>query len=145
LSHIRGEPLSLVTRHTIFEQRETKKEKGTFHAQVLLAEDNFVNQQVTTEILKSFGCEVTVAVDGHEAIEWTKRKRFDLIFMDGEMHPGRWLYCYTRNNAHAEPPGNTLSYHCSYCTCLAGRRRERCLARGMDDYISKPVESEKSF
>lgn len=143
LSHIRGEPLSLVTRHTIFEQRETKKEKGTFHAQVLLAEDNFVNQQVTTEILKSFGCEVTVAVDGHEAIEWTKRKRFDLIFMDGEM-PRVDGFTATREIRHAEPPGTHFPIIALTAHALRGDR-ERCLAAGMDDYISKPVESEKVF
>lgn len=141
VSHIKGEPLSLVTRHTIFEQREARKERIAFHAQILLAEDNFVNQQVATEILRGFGCEVTIAVNGHEAIEWTKRKQFDLIFMDGEM-PRVDGFTAAREIRHAETPGTHIPIIALTAHALRGDR-ERCLAAGMDDYISKPVEYEK--
>ncbi|HOV33309.1 MAG TPA: response regulator [Candidatus Hydrogenedens sp.] len=141
LSYIKGEPLSLVTRHTISEERKTRKRKTVFLAQVLLAEDNFVNQQVTTEILRGFGCEVTIAINGHEAIEWTKRKRFDLILMDCEM-PRVDGFTAAREIRHNELSGTHVPIIALTAHALRGDR-ERCLAAGMDDYISKPVESEK--
>ncbi len=81
------------------------------------------------------------AVNGHEAVEWTKRKQFDLIFMDGEM-PRVDGFTAAREIRHAETPGTHIPIIALTAHALRGDR-ERCLAAGMDDYISKPVEYEK--
>ncbi|GEM_PF-1233620 len=141
LSHIRGEKPTLITRHTIVEQREAKIEKQIYNAQILLAEDNFVNQQVAIEILRDLGCDVTIAVDGHEAVEWVKSKKFDLIFMDCEM-PRLDGFNASREIRTIEPPGIHTPIIALTAHALSGDR-ERCLSAGMDDYLSKPIETSK--
>lgn len=141
LSHLKGEQPSLITRHTVFEQRHTKKEQQLFNAQILLAEDNFVNQQVAIEILRNMGCEITIAVDGQEAIEWFKRKKFDLIFMDCEM-PRVNGFTASREIRRIEPTGTHIPIIALTAHALSGDR-ERCLSAGMDDYLSKPIETAK--
>ncbi len=140
LSYIRGEKPMLVTRHTVYEQRESRKEKQ-FKAKVLLAEDNFVNQQVAIEILHNLGCDVTIAVDGHDAVEWVKRRQFDIIFMDCEM-PRVDGFTAAREIRNIEPAGKHTPIIALTAHALAGDR-ERCLSAGMDDYLSKPIETAK--
>ncbi|HOK08887.1 MAG TPA: response regulator [Candidatus Hydrogenedens sp.] len=140
-AYIKGEPPTLITRHTILEQREQKKEKLYFNAQILLAEDNFVNQQVAVEILKDLGCEVTIAVDGHEAVECTKQKRFDLIFMDCEM-PNIDGYTAAQEIRRMESGNFHVPIIALTAHALQGDR-ERCLNAGMDDYLPKPIELAK--
>ncbi len=141
LSHLKGEKETLITRHTLFEQREASKEKPAFNAQVLLAEDNFVNQQVATEILRDLGCEVTIAINGQEAIEWVRRKNFDLIFMDCEM-PYIDGFTAAREIRHIEPTGIHVPIIALTAHALNGDR-EKCLSAGMDDYLTKPIETAK--
>lgn len=141
LSHIKGEKPTLITRHTVFEQREASKEKPIFNAEVLLAEDNFVNQQVAIEILRNLGCNVTIAIDGYEAIEWVKRKKFDLIFMDCEM-PRVDGFTASREIRNIEPTGTHIPIIALTAHALSGDR-ERCLSAGMDDYLPKPIETSR--
>ncbi|MGC8738386.1 MAG: response regulator [Candidatus Hydrogenedens sp.] len=140
-AHLKGEQPSIITRHTVIEQRHTQKEHPFFNAQILLAEDNFVNQQVAIEILRNMGCEVTIAVDGQEAIEWFKRKKFDLLFMDCEM-PRINGFTAAREIRQIEPTGTHTPIIALTAHALSGDR-ERCLSAGMDDYLSKPIETAK--
>lgn len=105
---------------------------------VLLAEDNRVNQQVAQGILSKRGVEVTLASTGREALQHFHRDvdYFDLILMDLEM-PDMDGYEATRvirrGKARPDIPIVALT-----AQALRGDR-ERCLAEGMDDYISKPI------
>ena len=140
-SHLKGEQPTLITRHTIIEQRHTQKEQPFFNSQILLAEDNFVNQQVAIEILRNMGCEITIAVDGQEALEWFKRKKFDIIFMDCEM-PRVNGFTAAREIRSIEPTGKHVPIIALTAHALSGDR-ERCISAGMDDYLSKPIETAK--
>ncbi|MCX8065208.1 MAG: response regulator [Candidatus Hydrogenedentes bacterium] len=142
-AYIRGETPTLVTKYTVMEEREYEKEKTKkfFKAEVLLAEDNFVNQQVAIEILKSYGCEITIATNGHEAIEWVKRRKFDIILMDCEM-PQLDGFSAAREIRLLEQPGTHTPIIALTAHALRGDR-ERCISAGMDDYIPKPIEANK--
>ncbi len=138
-----GEEVGLVTRHTVAESRETARpHEGEMHyalgARVLVAEDNPVNQQVALEILRSFDCTITVANDGLEALEYVKSGEYDIVFMDCQM-PRMDGYAATAairewQNSQARIPIIAMTAH-----AMKGDR-ERCLAAGMDDYVSKPID-----
>ena len=109
-------------------------------AHVLLAEDDAVNQMVVEEMLKTLGCVVVVVDDGEAACEAAARIRFDLIFMDCHM-PGMDGFEATRRIRDEERArGAQTPIVALTADALAGDR-ERCLASGMDDYMTKPVST----
>ena len=140
-AHLKGGTRTLVTRHTVAEQREadsTCKQRVNLGARVLVAEDNFVNQQVALEILQGFGCRVTMVSDGVEAVQYARDNRFDIIFMDCRMTKMNG-YEATAEIRKAEPPDRHTPVIALTAQAMKGDR-ERCLAAGMDDYVSKPID-----
>ena len=103
---------------------------------VLLVEDNPVNQKLATHLLTRMGCEVEVAVNGAEAVVRAVEIPFDVIYMDCQM-PVMDGYAATRA-LRAE--GVTTPIVALTANAMAGDR-ERCLASGMDDYVSKPLKA----
>jgi signal transduction histidine kinase/CheY-like chemotaxis protein len=104
---------------------------------VLLAEDNVVNQKVALKQLRQLGIRADVAANGLEVLDACSRVAYDVIMMDCHM-PEMDGYEATRS-LRARERG---SEHTTIVAMTAGARqqdRERCLASGMDDYISKPV------
>jgi CheY-like chemotaxis protein len=118
-----------------------------FSGRVLLAEDNLVNQQVATEMLKSMGFEVTLAEDGLQALDAASRWEFDLILMDCQM-PRMDGYEATRAIRREEtdlqddmPPEDTSRIPIIALTADATKdARRQCLDAGMDDYLAKPFD-----
>ena len=108
-------------------------------ANVLLVEDNAVNQMVAREMLEKYGCVVSLASNGREAYSMFLQSRFDLIFMDCQM-PEMDGYEATRQIREIESINNTPRTPIVAFTANSMQGdREKCLASGMDDYISKPV------
>ena len=104
---------------------------------VLVVEDNAVNQKVAQRMLTGLGCRVDVAGDGREAIELWEVAAYDLVFMDLQMPVMDGLEA-TVELRRREPAGARVPVVAMTAHVLA-TDRERCLAAGMDDYISKPV------
>lgn len=108
--------------------------------QVLLVEDNVINRDIIEEVLKQVGCIITCAENGQEAVEAAMtRLDLDFILMDCHM-PIMDGFEASRIIRAAQNPEKVTSVPIIALTALAMRGdRERCLAAGMDDYLSKPV------
>ena len=105
---------------------------------ILLAEDNLVNQKVTVRALERRGHTVILAGNGHEAVKLASRERFDLILMDVQMPE---MDGFEATAAIREMERRTGS-HAPIVAMTAHAMKsdqDRCLAAGMDDYISKPI------
>jgi signal transduction histidine kinase/DNA-binding response OmpR family regulator/HPt (histidine-containing phosphotransfer) domain-containing protein len=109
---------------------------------VLLAEDNPVNQDMMLELLGLLGVEPVLAEDGQQAIDAITKQQFDVVLMDCQM-PVLDGFEATREIRKAEQKDNNatrLPIVALTANALQGDR-EKCLACGMDDYLSKPVSS----
>ncbi len=107
---------------------------------VLLAEDNAVNQLLTRRMLEKLGAGVTIAENGAAAIEVLAGERFDVVLMDCQM-PVMDGYAATRRirAGAAGPQAATVPIIALTAHALSGHRDE-CLAAGMDDYLTKPID-----
>ncbi len=104
---------------------------------ILLAEDNLVNQKVATTMLSKMGHRVTLATNGREALEEWRQRNFDLIFMDVQMPEMTGLQAATQIRRE-EATGVHVPIIAMTASAMS-EDRDRCLAAGMDDFISKPV------
>jgi PAS domain S-box-containing protein len=105
---------------------------------ILVAEDNPVNQMLITRLLTKRGHQVTVAGDGNVAVAAFERGHFDLVLMDIQMPELDGFQATAeirrrQGNAAERVPIVALTAH-----AMSGDR-ERCLAAGMDSYLTKPI------
>ena len=113
---------------------------SVFEAYVLMAEDNYINQEVARGMFEHFGCRLEVVNNGHQAIERAMAESFDMVFMDCQM-PELDGYEATQEIRRLEGlrnEGRRVPIVALTAHALQGDR-EKCLAMGMDDYISKPL------
>ncbi|HVC94083.1 MAG TPA: PAS domain S-box protein [Pirellulales bacterium] len=107
---------------------------------VLLAEDSLVNQKLAVHLLQKWGHTVTVANNGKEAIEAAQTKGFDVVLMDVQMPEVDGLTATSEIRRMEQTTGEHLPIVAMTAHAMIGDR-ERCLASGMDHYISKPVRA----
>ena len=111
--------------------------RPSLDADVLLVEDQPVNRELATAMLRKFGCRVEVAVNGRAGVQAASERRFDMILMDCQM-PEMDGFEATAAIRHAQAGGAARVPIIALTANAVAGDRERCLAAGMDDYLSKP-------
>ena len=106
---------------------------------VLVVEDNELNRTYMLHQLESFGYRTTVAVNGYEALALLATEPFDLVLMDCQM-PGLDGYETSKRLRRRESEGQHIPIVAVTADVMDGDR-ERCLAAGMDDYLTKPFQA----
>src|SRR6516165_8764976 len=109
---------------------------------VLLAEDNVVNQRLAASLLERRGHQVTIANNGREAVELSARQRFDAVLMDVQMPEMGGFDATAAIRAREGEGGDHIPIVAMTAHAMKGDR-ERCLAAGMDQYLTKPLDSRR--
>jgi len=127
---------ALVTRHTLREQRRTFS--------FLVAEDNPVNQKLIARLLEKRGHTVVLAQNGREALEALEKRHFDIVLMDVQM-PEMDGFEATKRIREKEQASGTHQPIIALTAHAMQGDEERCLAGGMDGYVTKPIKLEDLF
>ena len=106
-------------------------------ARILLAEDNPVNREVAVCMLEQLGCQVVAVEHGQEAVMQAESSQFDLVLMDCQM-PAMDGFSATKAIREGEQRTGRHMTIVALTAHAIDNHRERCLAAGMDDYMSKP-------
>lgn len=113
---------------------------GIAPKRILLAEDNAVNQRLARRILENAGHTVVVAANGNDALAALRSQTFDLVFMDVQMPEMDGFDATAAIRQNELGSGVHIPIVAMTAHAMTGDR-ERCLAAGMDGYLSKPIRS----
>jgi two-component system, sensor histidine kinase and response regulator len=125
--------IPLVTRYSLQDARDPDTV-----LRVLVAEDNQVNQRLAVRMLEKRGHRVTVAGNGREALDALVKDTFDLVFMDVQMPEMDGFEATAGIRANEKGTARHQTVIALTAHAMKGDR-ERCMASGMDDYLSKPI------
>jgi signal transduction histidine kinase/CheY-like chemotaxis protein len=112
---------------------------------VLLAEDNRTNQRLVQRLLEKHGHRVEVAENGRQALEALRRAEFDVVLMDVQMPEMDGLAAAAAIRARENATGGERVAIVALTAHAMKGDEERCLAAGMDAYVSKPIRSDRLF
>jgi two-component system, sensor histidine kinase and response regulator len=130
------EKARLVTTHTMREERN--------RARILLVEDNAVNQTLALRLLERRGYVVLVTGNGLEALAAMQKEKFDLVLMDIQMPEMDGFEATAVIRENEKSSGGHTPIIAMTANVLKGDQ-ERCLAAGLDAYISKPIRTKELF
>jgi CheY-like chemotaxis protein len=131
--------LAIVSLGSPAEPSAETLEQSVRSLRILLADDNIVNQRLVMRTLEKRGCFVGVATTGHEVLLALEQERFDVILMDIQMPTmGGWETASAIRQREQEHGGHVPII--AMTAYASQKNRERCLAAGMDDYVTKPIE-----
>lgn len=129
-------PQEACTRHTL------REEQRRLH--ILLAEDNPVNQVLALRLLEKRGYTVTVAPNGRQALAELEEQPYDLVLMDVQMPEMDGFEATAAIRAKEAPGGRHIPILAMTAHALKGDE-ERCIAAGMDGYVSKTIRTSELF
>lgn len=130
---------------TAEENVDTSNEKTEFlapDAKVLVADDNEINRMVVEEMLRPYGMQVDTAINGRQAVDMVKQKKYDIVFMDHIMPEMDGIEAVKairglEGDYYKEIPVIALTAN------AAEEQQKEYIQAGMDDYICKPVDMEE--
>ncbi len=134
LSGAPGDARSVVTRYSIEEAHRKLR--------ILIAEDNPVNQEVAATMLRKRGHSVSLVDNGREAVAAVARDAFDIVLMDIQMPEMDGL---AATEAIRATPTGAKQRIIALTAHASGVEKERCLAAGMNDYLTKPFKAHQLF
>jgi CheY-like chemotaxis protein len=129
--------IPLITRYSLQDARDPSA-----FLRVLLAEDNPVNQRLATRLLEKRGHRVAVAVNGREVLEALEKESFDLVLMDVQMPELDGIEATAAIREKEKSSGVHQAVIALTAHAMKGDR-ERCMAAGMDGYLSKPIRPQE--
>ena len=136
-AQIQAGAIPLITRYSLQDAREPSEVLN-----ILVTEDNVVNQRLATRLLEKRGHRVTIANNGRQAVEALEAGAFDLVFMDVQMPEMDGLEA----TAAVRKKEATTGKHQPIIALTAHamkRDQEKCLAAGMDGYLTKPIRPQE--
>lgn len=132
----------------IKDERDTSQDNMSLSGHILLVENEMVNQMVATDMLQSIGCTVDLAENGQEALDILadNKRKYDAILMDCMMPimDGFEATQLIRENEKDLNDGTHQIIIAMTANAMAGEK-DKCLAIGMDDYLSKPVKEKALY
>jgi CheY-like chemotaxis protein len=120
----------------------TADDTGGHGLRILLAEDNPVNQRLALRLLEKMGHRITLVDNGQDALQRMMQGGIDLVLMDVQMPELDGLTATRRIRQWELAHGGHVPIIAMTARAMQGDR-ERCLEAGMDDYLSKPIDSER--
>jgi PAS domain S-box-containing protein len=129
--------IPLVTRFSLQDAREPDA-----FLSVLIAEDNLVNQRLAVRLLEKRGHQVAVAATGIEALKALEKEKFDLVLMDVQMPEMDGLEATVAIRQKEKGSGLHQAIVALTAHAMKGDR-EKCLAAGMDGYLTKPIRPQE--
>jgi CheY-like chemotaxis protein len=126
----------LVTRYTVREQQRSLS--------FLIAEDDRVNQRLISRLLEKRGHTVVLVENGRDAVDVLEKQRFDIILMDGQM-PVMDGFEATKHIREDEKSNGGHTPIIALTALAMKGDEDRCLASGMDGYVTKPIKLEELF
>jgi signal transduction histidine kinase/CheY-like chemotaxis protein len=138
LQSIRQVLLAFGDTEQVMAQQEIPQASSALN--ILLAEDNAVNQKVAVRMIEKWGHRVTVADNGKIALDLIAKQDFDLVLMDIQMPEMGGFEATSLIRNGEKTSGKHMPIIAMTAHAMTGDR-EKCLAAGMDDYISKPIDA----
>ena len=128
----------MITRHSLLEHRPDPEHRAPIQCRVLVVEDQRINQTLARRFLEAAGCEAGVAGNGRIALEMLAAQAYDLVLMDCHMPELDGFAATERIRGQEAGTPRRLPIIAMTANAMAGDR-DRCLAAGMDDYLTKPI------
>ena len=129
------------------EEKKAEKTKDSFNLEnirVLLVEDNLINRKLASKLLEKKGAKIVCATNGVEALEILQKEQFDLVLMDIQMPVMDGFEATKQIRSMENEKNSNIPVIAMTAHALKGDR-DKCLAAGMDDYLSKPIKANELY
>jgi CheY-like chemotaxis protein len=121
-------------------QSSNRKTPAALRSRILLADDNIVNQRVAARLLEKSGHSVVIVGNGKEAIAALHREAFDMVLMDVQMPEMDGFEATKAIRGDEAGQNKHIPIIAMTAHAMTGDK-DRCLAAGMDGYVSKPIRA----